>query len=798
MFSEIYKKYPEVDISLIKKPLDKLGIESHDFVIGKETIPFSEDIFNELVRICYDKNTTHYQWNDLAGEIECVYLVSQIPKTFSKAIEYAKPLIDNKYFNFVMNNSENLNNMIDRSRNKFNSFAIKTLKKTYLLRFNKDGNVRILEDPQYMWLRVASFIHFPNLEAIKTVYDDLSLGRYTHATPTLCNAGLRKPQLASCFLAQIPDNMEGIAKGWRDSAIISMNMGGIGKDYSALRHGVIGNNGESRGVPPWIRIESEIMKQVDQGGQKRKGSQTVYISDWHIDIFEIIDMKKETTPEDMRAQDMFYAIWVSDEFMRRVRDDEMWTLFCPNKTNKLYKKWGKEFERSYKTLEKEYNQPKHKNKVYVRQVRARELFEEIIRTQFETGMPFILYKDAVNRKCNQNHLGTIRCSNLCCEITEYVDEQNIASCNLASIALSKFVDTKTKTFNYSRLGEATRQLVRNLNNVIDKNFYPTVIPEIKATNMRNRPLGIGIQALADVFAMMDVSWLSEEAKKINRNIFEVMYYNAVLESSNIAKKLGSHETHTNSLLSKGFFQHDLWRMEELEKQGIFDQRFVSIEAEVFNVAPGEMYTVDEWNELRKHAKEFMYNSLLIALMPTASSAQILNNNEAFEPFTKNIYARSVLGGQFSLVNKHLVDDLNKRGLWNSEVSKQIIKDSGSVKNILTEYDDKKFLKHIKEKYKTVYEIPQKVLADMHLSRGRFVCQTQSMNCWLRRGDDEFNRLYNYLMYMWKHGAKTGMYYLRADFEARPMDVANEASQQTVGQINKKMVCTEDVCVMCSS
>lgn len=788
---------PGVDLDLISKKVASLSR------IGT----FSKRL-TELARICGDNGVVHYQWGILAGRMMMVVIHDQIPSRFSESIAESRFLLNQEYANFVAENEEELDSMIVPDRDwSYNVFSVSTLKKTYLLCIKRDGVTKIMESPQYMWLRVASFIHYPNLEKIKEVYDDMSQGYYTHATPTLCNAGLKRSQMASCFLATIGDSLQSISKGWHDSAIISMNMGGIGKDCSELRHSEIGSNGESRGVPPWIMIEAQIMRSVDQGGQKRKGSQTAFLSDWHVDVYEFLDMRKETTPEDMRAMDMTYGLIISDEFMRRVEEDEEWTLFCPNKAKGLATKWGIDFEMAYRTYEAKYNVPQHEKKVYVRKVRARELWQEIIRSQYETGMPFIIYKDSINRKNNQQHLGTLRSSNLCVEINEYTDENEIASCNLASMAFPKYVMTRddgSKYFDFDLLMTKTRRVVRNLNNVIDRNYYPDDIPQIKFANLKNRPLGIGDQGLADVFAMMDLLWESEEASLLQEDIHEAMYYAAVDESSRIAEELGeSHASHPGSPMSRGLFQFDLWEMEKKQKE------MAPGEATTQNVmdlipshnAPGRIISSEKWNDLRARAKKWMRNSLLIAIMPTASSASILGNNECIEPITENIYARSVLGGQFIMMNKHLVDELHSRGLWITSVVSQIIQDGGSIKNILPDLDDKEWVKHLKKKYKTVFEIPQRVLVDMALKRGKYVCQAQSLNCWMKRdgdGDSEFKRLNNFHFYQWKGGAKTGMYYLRSKPLTQPIGIALDTFSIPKKKGGLDVVCDGDVCVMCQA
>jgi ribonucleoside-diphosphate reductase alpha chain len=755
-----------------------------------------DEQLNEIARICSDNNIIHPNWGLLAGNMEMERIHRSAPATFSDACDLGSFLLDQNYYKFISGHKMELNKMVHKERDfMYNFFSVNSLRKTYLMRINKDGIVRMIETPQYMLLRVATFIHYPNIEMIRKVYDDMSLGKYTHATPTLCNAGLKRPQLSSCFLLQIPDSMGGISESWKASAVISMNMGGLGKDYSALRHSEIGFNGVSRGVGPWIRVEAEIMRTVDQGGQKRKGSQTAYLCDWHVDIFEFLEMKKETTPEDIRALDMTYGIIVSDEFMRRVRNDEMWTLFCPNKTGKLYEKWGIDFENAYHTLEEKFKDDL--NKSYVKRVKARDLWKEILLTQIETGMPFIIYKDAANLKSNQKNLGTIRCSNLCTEIMEFVSEEEIASCNLASLCLNSCV--VNGEFRYDLLAESTRQLVINLNQTIDRNYYPADIPQIKYANLKNRPLGIGVQGLADVFAMLDMQWECEEAQQLNENIFEVIYYNAIKQSALIAKERGcNYDSFEGSPISNGWLQFDLWHMEKYMKDHEGRELTMNDIKNYKCAKPGRIYSEEQWIALRALASKHMYNSLLTTIMPTASSAGILGNNEAVEPYTENIFTRSVLSGQFVVMNPHLVDDFEKRGIWTTPVVCNIIENKGSIQNIdkVVQIDD---MDNLKAKYKTVFEISQKHLMDMNIRRGKYICQSQSHNCWMKT--PTFEKLHAYHFHAWRNGAKTGMYYLRSKPTADPLNFSLDTiviNPSSKGNPPKGVVCTDDVCIMCQS
>ena len=753
-----------------------------------------EECLTEMARNASNYSVVHPNWALLAGRIEMRKLKMTTSKTFSQTYRTAPDMFKTDFLNFVLSNAEILDQMIVDSRdNMYNYFSVNVLQKTYLIAIKPDDkNTTItLETPQYMWMRTAAYLHYPDLEQIKRTYDDLSTNKYTQATPTLCRAGYVRPQMASCFLKTIPDNMAGIASSWADSALISMNMGGLGGDFSSLRHSRIGHTGESKGVIPWIKIDAAIMKAVDQGGQKRKGSETAQLCDWHVDIFDFIDMKKETTTEEKRALDMTYCIIISDEFMRRVQNDEKWTIMCPKKFPGLVETYGDDFVKKYKEYEKQYT----KDTTYIKQVYARDLIRNLILTQMETGGPFVIYKDAMNRKSNQMNLGTIRSSNLCVEIIEYADDNNIASCNLGSIALQACLvrETDKVWFDFAQLDYITRQLVRNINQVIDRNYYHS--DKVRIPNLRNRPIGIGVQSLADVFAEMDIIWGSDECYKLNEYIFEAMYYAAVDESANIAIEKGkNYDSFEGSPMSKGLFQFDLWHEE-----------------------PKGQLTMDDWNTLRQKASKHQYNSLLIAIMPTASSASIFNNNECIEPFTQNIYTRSVLSGQFIMINKHLVRDFINLGIWNEKVITHIINNQGSIQTldlsgsgearsqtrlqrVSEELDqfktstsqDSDILEHMKLKYRTVYEIPNKVLLNMAIQRGKYVCQSQSLNCWMKNGT--FADVYNWHMYGWKHGLKTGMYYFRAPAVTSATNVSlsvltNKMNNKDIPSVKEITECT---------
>ena len=684
----------------------------------------------------------HPDHSILASRIAVSRLHKTTKKKFSDTIEdlysYIDPetgkpagLISDETYEVVKKNKNKLDSAIIHDRDfNFEYFGFKTLEKSYLLKMH--GNPS--ETPQHMYMRVAVGIWGSDIKnAIKT-YELLSTHMMTHATPTLFNAGTKKPQLSSCFLLTMSeDSIPGIYKTLSDVALISQNAGGIGLAIHNVRSTgsyIRGTNGKSNGIVPMLKVYNETARYVDQGGGKRKGSFAIYLEPWHADVEDFLELRKNTGKEERRARDLFLALWVPDLFMERVEKDENWSLISPSEVPGLHEVYGEEFNKKYIAAEKAGKARKT--------VRARELWGKIVESQIETGTPYILYKDAANRKSNQQNLGTIKSSNLCTEIIEYTDKDEQAVCNLASIAVNKFLkstDARTSKIirgkcevDHDLLYDVAYQTAINLNKVIDVNFYPT--PETKKSNMRHRPIGIGIQGLADLYALMGIPFSSDQARTINSDIFETIYYAAMSASVSLAKKLGPYETFEGSPLSEGKFQFNLWNFTDEELSGRWD-----------------------WKKLRKDVmKHGARNSLLLAPMPTASTAQIMGNNEAFEPFTSNIYTRRTLSGEFIVINKHLVSDLISLNLWDEDMKNMIIIHKGSIQNIPNIPED------IKEIYKTVWEIKQKDLIEMSAERGKFICQSQSLNLFIEGVNAA--KLTAAHFHSWKLGLKTGMYYLR--------------------------------------
>lgn len=626
------------------------------------------------------------------------------------------PLIANDVMAIIEEHADLLDSSIIYDRDYgFDYFGFKTLEKSYLLRING----KVAERPQHMYMRVAVGIHKNDIESAIKTYHLMSERWFTHATPMLFNAGTPKPQMSSCFLLTMKeDSIDGIYDTLKQTAKISQSAGGIGLAIHNIRATgsyIGGTNGASNGIIPMLRVFNDTARYVDQGGGKRKGAFAIYLEPWHADVFEFLDLRKNHGKEELRARDLFYALWICDIFMKRVESDQEWSLFCPNEAPGLSECWGEAFEKLYTKYEQEGRAR--------RVIKAQELWFKILESQIETGTPYMLYKDAANSKSNQQNLGTIKSSNLCTEILEYTSTNEVAVCNLASLALPRFV-TDGK-FDHQKLYDVTYQVTKNLNAVIDNNYYP--VEEARNSNMKHRPVGLGVQGLADVFIMMRLPFESELARLLNRNIFETIYFAAMTASKDLAKQHGAYETFAGSPLSKGIFQFDMW-----------------------GVKPSERW---DWETLRSEVKEYgARNSLLIAPMPTASTSQILGNNECFEPYTSNIYTRRVLSGEFIIVNKHLLKDLVNLGLWNNSMKNRIISDNGSIQKIDEIPAD------IKELYKTVWEIKQRSLIDMAADRGAYICQSQSLNLFIE--NPTTSKLTSMHFYAWKKGLKTGMYYLR--------------------------------------
>lgn len=647
------------------------------------------------------------------------------------------PMISDYHYQIIMKHADRLNSCIIYNRDyDYNYFGFKTLERSYLLKING----KIVERPQHMLMRVAVGIHGEDIEAAIETYNLLSERYFTHASPTLFSAATPRSQLSSCFLLMMPeDSIEGIFKCLTQCAFISKSAGGIGINVHNIRANgtyIAGTNGVSNGLVPMLRVFNNTARYVDQGGNKRPGAFAIYLEPWHADIFEFLDLKKNTGKEEMRARDLFYALWIPDLFMKRVENNEQWSLMCPHQSPGLSDCWGEDFERLYKKYEAEGK--------YIKRVPAQNLWHAIVTAQVETGTPYMLYKDACNRKSNQQNLGTIKSSNLCTEIIEYTSPEEIAVCNLASIAVNMFVKPDRKTYDFDNLKKITKVVTKNLDKIIDVNYYP--VAEAKTSNMRHRPIGIGVQGLADAFILMRMPFDSPEAALLNQQIFETLYYGALEASCEIAEEKGPYSTYEGSPVSRGILQYDMW-----EKR------------------PTNLWN---WSALKeKIAKHGVRNSLLLAPMPTASTAQILGNNEAIEPYTSNIYTRRVLSGEFQIVNHHLLKDLTDLGLWDDKMKNQIIANCGSIQNIPGIPQD------VKDIYKTVWEISQKVILNMAADRGAFIDQSQSLNIHVEKPN--YAVLSSIHFYGWRKGLKTGMYYLRTKPAAKPIQFTVDKSKLIV-------------------
>jgi ribonucleoside-diphosphate reductase alpha subunit len=694
----------------------------------------TQELDNLAAEISATMTTRHPDFAKLAARIAVSNLHKTTSKSFSNTMkrlyQYVDPktgqnapLISKETWKVIKEHAAELDDAIIYDRDfSYDYFGFKTLERSYLMKI--EG--KTIERPQHMLMRVAVGIHGEEIAAAIETYNLMSEKWFTHATPTLFNAGTPKPQLSSCFLLTMKDDsIDGIYDTLKQCAKISQSAGGIGLSIHNVRAKgsyIKGTGGTSNGIVPMLRNFDMTARYVDQGGGKRKGSFAVYLEPWHADVFDFLDLKKNHGKEEMRARDLFYAMWIPDLFMQRVENNEMWSLFCPNECPGMADVYGEDFERLYTKYESEGR--------FRKQVKAQDLWFEILESQIETGTPYILYKDAANKKSNQKNLGTIKSSNLCTEIMEYTSADEVAVCNLASLALPKFV-TEDGKFDHQKLYEITKVATRNLNKVIDINYYP--VEEARRSNMRHRPIGLGVQGLADAFIMLRMPFDSEEARGLNKDIFETIYFAAMESSMEEAKKYGPYETFKGSPVSKGIFQFDMW-----------------------GVTPSSGRW--NWEELKQEVKKHgVRNSLLLAPMPTASTSQILGNNECFEPYTSNVYTRRTLSGEFIVANKHLMKDLISIGLWSENMRQKLISTNGSVQSIA------EIPQHIKDIYKTVWEISQKSIIDMSADRGAFICQSQSLNIHLT--DANFGKLTSMHFYAWKKGLKTGMYYLRTNAAA---------------------------------
>lgn len=726
------------------------------------------ELDNLAAEVAASFTVKHPDYALLASRIAVSNLHKITNKSFSGTMQalydYVDPvtgekasLIAQDVHEIIQKNAELLDSTIIYDRDfGYDYFGFKTLERSYLLKL--DGH--IVERPQHMIMRVSVGIHKDDINAAIETYNLMSERWFTHATPTLFNAGTPKPQMSSCFLLTMKgDSIDGIYDTLKQCAKISQSAGGIGLSINNIRATgsyIKGTNGTSNGIVPMLRVFNDTARYVDQGGGKRKGSFAIYLEPWHADIFDFLDLKKNHGKEEMRARDLFFALWVPDLFMKRVEENGDWSLFCPNEAPGLADTYGDEFEELYFKYEKEGRMRKT--------IKAQELWFAVLESQTETGTPYMLYKDACNKKSNQKNLGTIKSSNLCTEIVEYTSPEEVAVCNLASLALPHFViDEK---FDHQKLFDVTYVVTKNLNKIIDRNFYP--VEEARRSNMRHRPIGIGVQGLADTFILLRMPFDSNEAKKLNKEIHETIYYASMTASKDLAKKDGPYETYEGSPVSEGIFQFDMW-----------------------GVTPSSRW---EWDILKDEVKKYgVRNSLLLAPMPTASTSQILGNNECFEPYTSNIYTRRVLSGEFIVVNKHLLKDLVKLGLWNDGLKNDIIAANGSIQDIEV------IPQNIKDLYKTVWEIKQKDLIDMAADRGAYICQSQSLNLFVQ--NPNFGKLTSMHFYAWKKGLKTGMYYLRtkAATDAIKFTVEKQAQvqPQTQQAAATKTVEEQQAAIACS-
>jgi len=748
--------------SLVMKVIDQLY----------DTIPTAK--IDELAaEQCASMSTLHPDYGTLSSRIIISNHQKNTTPEFSTVMKMLyeftnthgenKPLVSQNLYDFTCYYKTEIDEMIVHDRDYLiDYFGFKTLERAYLFKVN----TTVVERIQHLWMRVSIGIHgnlqtqnpAEQLRLVKETYELMSQKYFTHATPTLFNAGTPRPQLSSCYLiAMEDDSIDGIFNTLKDCAHISKWAGGIGLHIHNVRSKgshIQGTNGTSNGLVPMLKVFNNTARYVDQGGNKRNGSFAIYLEPWHPDVEDFLEMKKNHGDEELKARDLFYALWISDLFMERVKNNGKWSLFCPKECPGLSDVYGEDFG----TLYEKYESQNKARKI----VNARDLWFKILDSQMETGTPYILYKDAANRKSNQSNLGTIKSSNLCCEIMEYSDDKETAVCNLASIGLPTFVDVEKKQFNYKKLHEVTKVVTNNLNKVIDVNFYPT--EKTKLSNMRHRPIGIGVQGLADTFVLLDVPFHSDEAKEINKLIFETIYHASLEKSNEIAIETGEpYSTFKGSPTSKGILQFDMWR-----------------------VKPSDRY---DWIALKQSIiSNGLRNSLLVAPMPTASTSQILGYNECFEPFTSNLYSRRTLAGEFVVVNKYLMKELIQLGFWNEQIKNNIIANKGSVQQLTI------LPEHIRNKYKIVWEMPMKHLIDMAAERGAYICQSQSLNLWLE--DPNYNSLTSMHFYSWKKGLKTGIYYLRrkAKHQAQQFTIEPDSKESNEEKNEEK----DEICEMCSA
>jgi len=748
----------------------------------------TSELDNLAAEIAATLTTTHPDFAKVAARIAVSNLHKSTKKSFSETVkdlhEYVNPrtgknasMIAEDVYKIIMDNADKLDSTIIYNRDfGYDFFGFKTLERSYLLKINGE----IVERPQHMLMRVSIGIHKEDIDAAIETYELMSKRYFTHATPTLFNAGTPKPQMSSCFLLQMQDDsIDGIYDTLKQTAKISQSAGGIGLSIHNVRATgsyIRGTNGTSNGIVPMLKVYNDTARYVDQGGGKRKGSFAIYLEPWHADVFQFLDLKKNHGKEEMRARDLFFAMWVPDLFMKRVEENGEWTLMCPNECPHLFDTYGDEFEKLYTGYEKVGKGRKT--------IKARELWEKILEAQIETGNPYMLYKDAVNRKSNHKNLGTIRSSNLCTEIMEYTAPDEVAVCNLASIAIPMFISEDAngvKFFDHKKLFKVSKKVTKNLDTVIDQNFYP--VPEAENSNMRHRPVGIGIQGLADAFILLRLPFTSEEAKKLNQEIFETIYFASLTASMELSKEKEPYSTFKGSPISQGEFQFNMWNINEDELSGRW-----------------------EWKKLRKNIMDHgVRNSLLVAPMPTASTSQILGNNEAFEPYTSNIYTRRVLSGEFIVVNKHLLEDLVNLGLWNNDMKEEIMRANGSIQHIESIPQD------LKDLYRTVWEMSMKDIIDMARHRGYFIDQSQSLNLFMQ--DPDYAKLTSMHFYAWKSGLKTGMYYLRTKsaVNAIQFTVSKKADALPAGAVEEQPLTGEELkemviksrenpddCLMCGS